>query len=234
MSAILLVHIAAGGLGLLSGAAAVIAAKGSVPHRIAGRVFLVSMLTMAITGAYIAALTNHRVTMLAAGVTGYLVASGWLIGSRRDGGGAWLWLSCVAGLAMTAAGVFLGFEAQAGRADVVDGSFVVPPFAYFTFATFAGIALLSDAWMLARGSPQLRGRMIQHLGRMCIALYIAASSFFSGQQDVFPEALRGTMLLQIPELLIFGTLLFWLGAVMLSKRFGPRRPLFRVGTKPTE
>ena len=84
--------------------------------------------------------------------------------------------------------------------------------------------------MLIVGGFKLRGRMIQHLWRMSIALYIAARSFFGGQEDVFPKPVQGTIWLQIPELLILATLLFWLVTVLVSKRFGTRKAMRNVAT----
>jgi hypothetical protein len=48
---ILFLHIAGGTVGILSGASALLARKGGCLHRVAGTVFLVSMLTMATIGA---------------------------------------------------------------------------------------------------------------------------------------------------------------------------------------
>lgn len=220
----LVVHIAGGALGLLSGTAAMIAVKGSLPHRIAGRVFFVSMLVMAVMGGYLAALAAVRVSVLAAGLTGYLVGSGWLIARRADGkAGILEWLLLAAAISVAAHGLHLGIEARNGRADVLDGGFVVPAAVYFVFSGIAAFGAISDAWMLARGGLKGRSRILQHLWRMSVALYIAATSFFSGQQDLFPEALQGSFLLQLPELLVIGLLVFWGLRVVLSKRYRGQR-----------
>ncbi|MEO7690798.1 MAG: hypothetical protein ABIS51_16060 [Sphingomonas sp.] len=65
---ILVVHIAGGAIGLLSGTAALIARKGSDRHRLAGTIFVVSMLVMAAIVAFAAAL-NLKV-ILRGGITG--------------------------------------------------------------------------------------------------------------------------------------------------------------------
>ncbi|WP_407351181.1 hypothetical protein [Luteimonas sp. R10] len=226
MTWLLVVHIVGGTLGLLSGTAAMIAAKGSLPHRIAGRVFVTSMLVMAATGGYIAAARDVGVSALAAVLTGYLVGSGWLVG-RRAGGGAGVpeWLALAVGIATAAYGLHLGIEARDGRADVIQGGFVVPAAVYFVFSGIAVLGAASDAWALARGGLQGRSRVLQHLWRMCVALYIATSSFFTGQQDLFPAALQGSFLLQVPEILVAGLLLFWLSRVAFSKRYRRPRPV---------
>lgn len=84
MSPMTLFHILAGSVGILSGAFAMSARKGSRKHAVAGRVFVVSMLCMSSSGAYIAGSrwleTRHSDQVgnfLAALFTFYLVATGW-------------------------------------------------------------------------------------------------------------------------------------------------------------
>jgi hypothetical protein len=125
----------------------------------------------------------------------------------------------VAGMLVAGYGVYLGIQAGAGHADVLDGTFVVPAAIYFAFAGVAALGAGSDAWAVARGGFGHRARIIQHLWRMCVALYIAASSFFDGQQDLFPQALQGTWLLQLPQLLVMGSMLFWVMRVALGRRW---------------
>ncbi len=219
MAWLLMVHIAGGAVGLLSGAAAMIMAKGSRPHRMAGRVFVGSMLVMAILGGCIAAMAQVRISVLAAALSTYLVSSGWLAGRRADHQADLVdWLMLAAGISIVWYGSYLGIEARNGHADVLGSGFVVPATVYFIFTGMAAIGAISDAWLLARGGLARRGRLVQHLWRMSVALYIAASAFFSGQQDLFPAALRGTWLLQLPQLLVIGLLLFWLLRIALTKR----------------
>ncbi len=53
-SPVLLVHICAGSVGLLSGSAAIFFRKGSPRHVLAGKVFVASMLVMAVFAVYLA------------------------------------------------------------------------------------------------------------------------------------------------------------------------------------
>lgn len=59
-SPILLVHISAGTLGLMAGTAAMIFRKGSHRHALAGRIFVVAMLTMASIAVYLATVRHQR------------------------------------------------------------------------------------------------------------------------------------------------------------------------------
>jgi uncharacterized membrane protein len=65
-SPILVVHICAGTLGLLSGTAAMSFRKGSPRHSLAGKVFVATMLTMAVAAVYLA-IVRHQPNNIAAG-----------------------------------------------------------------------------------------------------------------------------------------------------------------------
>jgi hypothetical protein len=83
-SPILVVHICAGSLGLLSGTAAISFRKGSRRHVLAGKVFVASMLTMG--AATYLAITRYQPNNIGGGIlTVYLIGTAWLTGRRRDG-----------------------------------------------------------------------------------------------------------------------------------------------------
>ena len=84
-SPILVVHICAGTLGLLSGTAAMSFRKGSPRHMLAGKVFVVSMLTLAAAAVYLAILKHQTPNIVAGFLTFYLIGTAWLTARRRDG-----------------------------------------------------------------------------------------------------------------------------------------------------
>src|SRR5260370_27381523 len=84
-SPILVVHICAGSLGLLSGTAAMSFRKGSRRHVLAGKVFVASMLTMGAVAVYLA-IVRHQPNNIGGGLlTVYLIGTAWLTARRRDG-----------------------------------------------------------------------------------------------------------------------------------------------------
>src|ERR1700751_4388626 len=84
-SPVLLVHICAGTVGLLSGTVALSLRKGSLRHALAGKVFVASMLTMAIGAVYLA-IVRHQPNNIGGGIlTFYLIGTAWLTARRRDG-----------------------------------------------------------------------------------------------------------------------------------------------------
>jgi hypothetical protein len=84
-SPILMAHIFAGTIGLLSGTAAMFLRKGSPRHVLAGKVFVASMLTMAVLAVYLA-IVRHQPNNIGGGIlTFYLIGTGWLTAKRKDG-----------------------------------------------------------------------------------------------------------------------------------------------------
>src|SRR5262249_15348503 len=84
-SPILVVHIFGGTLGLLSGASAISFRKGSPRHILAGKVFVASMLIMALAAVYLG-IVKHQPSNISGGMfTFYLIGTAWLTARRRDG-----------------------------------------------------------------------------------------------------------------------------------------------------
>src|SRR6266545_677651 len=83
-SPLLIVHIAGGILGVLSGSAAFVFRKGSSRHRASGKVFVVCMMSMALSGAYLAFQRSQPVNVFAGVFTFYLVATAWLTVLRKE------------------------------------------------------------------------------------------------------------------------------------------------------
>ena len=211
----LLVHILAGGLGLVLGAVALWATKGARLHRKSGRLFVYAMFTMAVSGAGIAAVQASEGSMIAGLLTAYLVVTALATvrppaaGSRRLDVGAML-VALVLGLTSLA----FGFEALASGAGHRDE---IPAAIFFKFGVVALLASGGDSRMIRSGDLRGARRLARHLWRMCFALYIAASSFFLGQADEFPEALRIPVLLALPVLAVLVTMVYWLWRVRIRQ-----------------
>jgi hypothetical protein len=79
------VHISAGVVGILSGAAALSFRKGSPRHALAGKIFVIAMMTMASSALYLAFRKHQMVNVLGGTFAFYLVTTAWLTAKRRDG-----------------------------------------------------------------------------------------------------------------------------------------------------
>ena len=217
-AALLSLHVTAGIVGILSGTTALLVRKGCPVHRRAGTWFFVSMLAMATIGAVLSPfLPRPNWGNVVGGVfTFYLVATSWVTIRRSDGGAGWAALGAflVAGC-VVAMDFTLGVRAAHAAPASHDGT---PLAAYFVFGTAAALAAGGDLRVLLLRGVQGRERLTRHLWRMCVALLIAAFSFFLGQPQVFPRFLRGSPLLLLPELVIVGLLFFWLIRVQIVDR----------------
>lgn len=211
---ILVVHIAGGTIGLLSGTAALIARKGSRQHRLAGTIFLVSMLVMATIGASVSPFLGHGLDTIAGTFTIYLVVTAWLTVKRRGGeiGRAEIIALAVA-LGAVVAGVTLGTLGVARPRGIIAG---YPAMAYFVIAVIVALAAAFDLKVILRGGITGTPRIARHLWRMCVALFIAAASFFLGQQKIMPVSIRGSFFLMVPPLAALAVMVFWLVRVRFS------------------
>ena len=203
------IHVAAGLVGIVSGAVALFALKGGARHRRSGMIFVYSMLVMSLTGALIAAVhaTPNLATSLQGLLTFYLVVTGLLTVRRRTEGFQWIDLGAMlVALSIGICHVAFGVAASSSATGQLFG---YPPALYFVFGPIALVAALGDVRMMRAGGFQGARRLARHLWRMCFALFIAVASFFLGQPQVFPEPLRNGGLRAIPVLIVLGTMAYW-------------------------
>jgi hypothetical protein len=216
-SPILLFHICAGTLGLLSGAVAIFFRKGSPRHALAGKVFVVSMLSMAASGAYMAVLKSQPGNIVGGTFTFYLLATAWLTARRGDGETTPLdWAALLIALAVTVVDMTLGLQAANGPTGMKYG---YPPGPYFFIGSVAALASAGDTRMLVRGGISGTQRIARHLWRMCFGLFIAAGSVFLARQHLFPAILRTTGVLVFLSIAPLLLMIFWLLRVRISKAF---------------
>src|SRR5689334_10822550 len=108
----LILHISGGISGILSGFAAMSFRKGSRAHRLAGNVFVISMLTMCTSAMYMAFMKSDSGNFLAGTFTAYLVTTAWATGRHREGETSLLdWGALLVVLAAIAGYVTFGVEA---------------------------------------------------------------------------------------------------------------------------
>lgn len=207
MDPLLLAHVAAGSAGLLSGYVALSVTKGARPHRRVGMVFVVAMITMCLFGGVIAQRTGAWVVVntSAAVLTGYLVLTG--LGTVRPQPPRSLQLAgMLLALGFGVMSITFGVEAAANGGSR-NG---IPAFPYFLFGTVGLLGGLGDVRVLRSGPLQGAPRLARHLWRMTFALWIATMSFFIGQADVFPKAVRIPGLLAVPVIAVLVAMVYWL------------------------
>ena len=215
-SPLLLLHITAGTLGVLSGFVAVFLRKGSRRHGLAGNVFVTSMLVLSASGVYLALLKSQPGNVLGGALTFYLVATAWMTARRQDGEpGLVDWGALLVASAVGAVNLTYGVEAAMSQTGI---KYDYPPGPYFFLGSVALIAAAGDIRMLVRGGISGTQRIARHLWRMCFALFIASASVFLARQHLFPTLLRKTGVLFLLTFLPLILMIFWLIRVSFANR----------------
>jgi len=180
-SAILFVHICGGTVGLLSGTAAISFRKGSRNHALAGKIFVASMLTMAVGAVYVAVVRSQPNNIGGGFLTFYLIGTAWLTARRRDKETSrfdWVWL--LIPLVIGVLGWMNGIDAiRSGTGQ----KYGVPAGMHIFMGSVCLLAAAGDMRMLVGGGVSGAKRIARHLWRMCFGLFIAAGSFFLGPSN---------------------------------------------------
>ena len=221
MGPILVIHIIAGGIGLVAGYIALYSAKGAPLHRKAGIVFVYAMLSMCVPGLVIAIGRNvaPAINVPAAFLTAALVITA--LTTVRPPSAATRWLNRLATLATLGVGLAsMTFALQAiANGGKRNG---MPSFPFLMFGLVGLLAAAGDFRIMRSGPLEGARRIARHLWRMSFALFIAAMSFFIGQAKVLPEAIRIPGLLALPVLAVLITMFYWLWRVR-ARRLATRR-----------
>jgi hypothetical protein len=229
-STILIIHICAGTVGLLSGTAAICFKKGSPRHALAGKVFVASMLTMALGAVYLG-VVRHQTGNVGGGIfTFYLIGTAWLSARRSDAGTNRLdWILLLIPLTLGTLTWINAVKLVRSGASSQDGA---PVGMIFFLGSVMLLAAAGDVRMLVQGGVRGAKRIVRHLWRMCFGLFIAAGSFFMGPSNRpvrllstvglgkhLPAALFGMTLYLVLTVLPLILLIFWVLRVWITKMY---------------
>ena len=224
-SPLLLLHIASGTLGVLSGFVAIFFLKGSRRHGLAGNVFVATMLSLSATGVYLSFAKSLLGNVPGGALTFYLVATAWVTARRRDGGtDLFDWGALLFSLALAALSLTWGM--QAARSHIEVHGYPAGP--YFFLGSVTLLAAVGDARMLARGGIVGTQRIARHLWRMCFALFIAASSIFLARAKLFPALMQKSGALYLLSFLPLIRMSFWLVRLRFQNPYKERPARSRV------
>lgn len=220
----IVLHVVAGGVGIVTGYVALAVAKGGTAHRRAGLAFTWAMLAMASSAWLVAAAKRQPGNLVAATLTLYLVATATLAvrpagtATRRVERGAMV-VALLLGLTSAGIGVDLLASGRMARGGV-------PAPIFLLFGVVALLGGIGDLRMLRAGGVAGVARLRRHLWRMCFSLWIAAMSFFIGQARHIPEPLRIYPLLALPGLVALLAMAYW---AWRTRRRGPARGTAALG-----
>lgn len=214
MTPVVWAHIIFGTIAVLAGGVALTVRKGGPLHRKAGATYFWSMLIMAAAGAILSLVKPQMITLLAALFTGYLVLTA-RTAFKKTNCRQYRWAMIVA-LAVALAGIGWGLEAQFSETGLKHGYAAEN---YFFFGVLGLISACLDMNAFFRKGLTYKHRVGRHLWRMCFSYFIAAGSLFTGPgATAFPEAMRASGILDLPEPLILLLMLYWLGTTLITWR----------------
>lgn len=179
MKALLILHIAGGSLGIITGFTSLFAPKGSTLHRQSGLVFVASMVMLGLTASIIGLAKNQPGNVSAGLIATYMVVTG--LGTvrpipRNIDIGAMLFAG-LAGSFTLASGILLAFQGK-----MFSGGVPIP------MILFLGTVIVSAAYgdlrTLQAGTLRGSKRIVRHLWR-CVfrSLLPRAHSFRSGSES---------------------------------------------------
>jgi hypothetical protein len=230
MNGITWIHIAGGVLALVTGAAAIAVRKGGSVHAKVGIGFCVSMFVLGVTASLLAPLKSPPDSPVGGIMVCYFVATAWMTAHRRSGTpGRFDKIACAAVLMMAMAIIGEGITLALSPTPP---SVPPGPGALLALGSVCLLAGLSDLKFILRGKLSPTQRISRHLWRMCFALFIATGSFFLGQQDVMPQAVRGSPILIVLAFAPFALMLFWLARVRFSRMIGRLKLLDAAPASP--
>jgi hypothetical protein len=219
------VHIAAGGLAIIFGAAALAAPKGRWLHRKSGLFFVYAMLTMGISGSVLALTSWPNANVLGGFMCVYFVVTA-LTAVRP----VTTWCTrinvaaAVVAMALAAIEISTGMSALRRPHASING---VPAAMLFFLATVLLVSFAGDVRVIRSGPLRGAPRLARHLWRMCFALFIAAGSFFSIRARVakiLPPPFTTPAMRMLPIVLVFAAMFFWLWRIRSPRvlRFATR------------
>ncbi|WP_323762991.1 hypothetical protein [Maricaulis sp.] len=204
-------HFLVGVICLVAGGAAFLARKGRLPHRLAGRVFVVCMLLLCASGLYMSLSRSILFTAFLALLAGHAVTTGWMAAARIAGRAERLAAGVISLVAMAAVGSGL-VVASLPSGTLND----LPPVAFYSLGGVAFWIAGIDVFALRRGPANDRQRLTRHVWRMGFALFIASFIFFFGNNSVLPPVLRTPLALLAPVLTVTGLTVY----ASIRTRFG--------------
>jgi uncharacterized membrane protein len=200
-------HILTGTVALISGALSFVVTKGSNSHKKFGLAFVVSMIVMAISGAWLAFLAMEKLNMVAGLVTFYLVVTAYLsVHPPKNNVIIVHSIFMTLGFTVGVYAIYTGLTAMNHGLTSIDGN---PVQAIIVFGSVSLLAAALDIRLISKGRLKPKWQLVRHIWRIGFAMLIATVSFFLGQSQVIPEAMRNIITLAGPVLLVLSLTTYW-------------------------
>lgn len=216
-SILLIFHILAGSISIVSGFIAMSSRKGKKSHTKAGSIFLIAMLAMCLSGAALSIWSAITITLLVSLLTLYLVATAWRASARFKQTVSWadaIGFILVSSIAVSF--FYHGHLASVSPTGTID-NISIGSTPYFVFGFLSLFAGLRDLSFILKTKRSIKQAQPAHIWRISIALFISTSSFFTGNPQVFPEWFNQSFIAPVPEQIVFLVMLYY-----LARYFAPK------------
>ena len=210
-------HILMGALSIISGFTSLLTRKGSAIHLRGGKVFLINMTFMCLSGALLSILGGITISLLVSIFTLYLVSTAWRASVRFKQTTGWL---DVAGFTVTTAlsvsFFYHGHLAQISPTGTID-DIPIGATPYYVFAFISLFSAFRDLSFILQTKRTRKQAQPSHIWRISLALFIATSSFFTGNPQVFPDWFNQSFISSLPERVVMLVMIYYLFSRFLSK-----------------
>ena len=209
-SLLLTFHIIAGALAIVSGFVSLTNRKGSQLHMKAGKTFLTSMVAMCVSGAIMSAISGITITLLVSFFTVYLVTTAWRASRRFQQ--RIHWGDVVGGILVTSLSVSFFYHGQlaANSPSGTIDNIAIGPTPYFVFGFVSLFCAWRDLSFVLNCQRSLKQALPSHIWRISLAMFIATSSFFTGNPQVFPEWFNQSFVSSLPEQIVLLVMIYYL------------------------
>lgn len=214
------------GTGIIAtGITALLSPKGGRMHRTSGKIFVLVFCLMGLVIAASVVAANGLISALGIIYTAliiYLVLTSWATVKTPPSTLSRLnYVAPPVAMAIGSLALFWGWQTQTGRLQLADD---IPVGAFFAFSALAFLTAYGDFAIVRLGGIAGTKRLIRHLWRMCLALYFSVSTLFTGPGSVvFPDAIRGSWPLMIPELSIMALTIYFIIRLIRADRIAKLR-----------
>lgn len=213
-SLVLWIHILSGTIAIISGFFTLFLPKGRFWHKKLGFIFVIAMLTTSVMISLLGMIYKDLNDFTSGLLLAYLVATAWsALRPKPLLKLEYTFLLVIVFVVICF--IFLGFAASKEGAD-----FEHPPMLYFISAAIASIGLTTDLIYMYFSKRTFRQRLLRHLWRMLLALFMASGSLFLGQMKIFPIWLQENLfwIFFIPPLVCLIAIPIWLCVVKFNTR----------------
>ncbi|MEW6982563.1 hypothetical protein AAD001_07905 [Colwelliaceae bacterium 6471] len=214
---LIIIHTIAGSIAILSGFAALSVQKSASAHRTFGKIFVLAILFLGVTGIYVALSRSIMLSFVNGILLCYFVSTAWMTVKRRAGTvGNFEWIAFFVALSIVA--MLITFAGIAAKSP--DGKLNgFGPQVFYFFAIVASIAALFDLKMIINRGITGTQRIVRHIWRMCFPLFMSTAAFFLGQAKLMPEPIRKIEFLAIPVVVVLFAMAYWIIRVLYTKAY---------------